>query len=73
MIESAMLMEGQLSGLGDNNSDVACPSFSFPFLDWDTNEEERFVDGTSKSQWNQRGKRLYNSEEDNIDDYAPQH
>ena len=35
-----------LSCLGDDDSDVASPSVSFPFIDWEANEVERFVDGT---------------------------
>ena len=37
----------QLSCLGDDESDVASPSLSIPFIDWEAKEEERFVDGTS--------------------------
>ena len=45
----------QLSCLGDDDSDVASPSLSFPFIDWESNEEERFADGTSsKSQGNKK-------------------
>ena len=44
----------QLSCLGDDDSDVASPSISFPFIDWEANEE-RFADGTSsKSQGNKK-------------------
>ena len=45
----------QLSCSGDDDSDVASPSLSIPFIDWDANEEELFVDGTStKSQGNKK-------------------
>ena len=41
----------QLSCLGDDDSDVASPRLSIPIIDWEANEEERFVDGrSSKSQ-----------------------
>ena len=44
----------QLSYLGDDDSDVASSSLSFPFIDWEANEE-RFADGTSsKSEGNKK-------------------
>ena len=46
----------ELSCLGDDDSDVASPGLSFPFIDWEANEEEQhFADGmSSESQGNKK-------------------
>ena len=61
----------ELSCLSDHDSDVASPSLSFPFIDWEANgEEERFADETSnKSQGNKKNrKRRYAREDSDIED-----
>ena len=58
----------QLLCLDDDNCNVASPSLSFPFIDWEAKEEELFVDGTSSKSQGNKKKRPYAREDSDIEE-----